>query len=400
MSRTVLLKNADGTPRGRLEIATGRILSDSGKVLEQLTPQGEHDEALADYAATYYHSRIARQVGGPVRMNAGRSDERLVTMDLAQSDVHIDSALPNYAAGYRLADGMADVALPPLVVPKASNKYFTWDTVNAFRRVIPNGGIGGGVVPEVNPTLSNSSYQTKEYALGAFVPAQIEANADAPLRPYQAATKRVMNALLLEREIRVATTLQTSGNWDASLVTSLAAAAKWNGGASSDPVADLHLLLEASAMPVTGIIMSERVAHWFTRNAAVQKFTGYKANVKPLPSASEFAGILELPPIYIAKMKYFASGTALSYVWGNHVVLVHAPAENPPTSQDDVATGYTFRWNGGDAPDGAANAGFLVRTYFDPKRGSRGGNMVVVVHNDIEVMTSNLVGGLILNAFQ
>ena len=45
-------------------------------------------------------------------------------------------------------------------------------------------------------------------------------------------------------------------------------------------------------------------------------------------------------------------------------------------------------------------AGFLVRTYYDPKRGARGGTQVVVVHNDIEVQTSQLVGGLILNAHQ
>jgi hypothetical protein len=236
MSRKVTLKNPDGTIRGQMELSTGKVFGPGGEVIEQLVPSGndELNARLADHAATYYHSRLARSVGHPVTMNGGREDERLVTMDLAQGDVHIDAALPNYAAGYKLAAGIADIAMPAVVVPKASNKYFTWDTVNAFRRVIPNGGIGGGLVPEVNPTLSNATYNTVEYALGAFVPTQVAANADAPLQPYQAAVNRVMNALLLEREIRVATLLQTSGSWDASVVTTLAA--RRSGTAARAPI--------------------------------------------------------------------------------------------------------------------------------------------------------------------
>jgi hypothetical protein len=87
-------------------------------------------------------------------------------------------------------------------------------------------------------------------------------------------------------------------------------------------------------------------------------------------------------------------------VWGNHVVLLHEPSERPPSNQMDVATSYTFRWNGGEAPDGALSGGFLVRTYFDPKRGARGGTQIVVTHNDTELQTSSLVGGLLLNAHQ
>jgi hypothetical protein len=397
MKSTVTLRE-NGRVRGELEIATGRVFDPrTGATLEQLTPMGDKDVALADYAARYYHANIARQVGRPVHM---ADSGRLVTMDLAQGDVHTDAALPNYAAGYSLAGGLADIACPVVLVDKASNKFNTWDKENAFKRVLPNGGTGGGAVPEVNPSLSQDNYSTVEYALGAFVPTQIQANADAPLKPYQAAVKRVMNALLLEREVRVATLLTATGNWDSSVYTTLGATAKWNAGSTSDPVADLHARIESSYAPVTGVIMSELVAHDFQRNSSTQKYIAYKDSAKPLPSASEFAALLDLPPIYVAKMKYISSGTTLSYVWGNDVVLLHSPPSNPPTDQEDVATAYTFRWNGGDAPDGTMNAGMMVRTYFDPKRGSRGGTMVVCVHNDAEKITSKYVGGLIKSAHQ
>lgn len=398
-NKVVSLRDSNGQKR-LLELSTGRLTDEGGSLISQLSPMGDHDEILSDYAAHYVHANMARQYGHPVTMTDRDGDGVLVNMDLSQADVHSDSPLPNYAAGYKLADGVADIACPPVIVDKASNKFNTWDKENAFKRVLPVGGSAGGAVPEVNPSLSSATYTTVEYALGAFVPTNVQTNADAPLRPYQAAVKRVMNALLLEREIRVATLLKTSGNWDSSVVSTLGATAKWNGGASSDPVLDLHTKIESSYMPVTGIIMSELVAHDFQRNAQTQKYIAYKSSAQPLPSASQFAALLDLPPIYVAKMKYISTGTTLSYVWGNDVVLLHQPPSNPPQDQEEAATAYTFRWNGGDTPDGAMSAGMMVRTFFDPKRGGRGGTMVVCVHNDAEKMTSGFVGGLIISAHQ
>jgi hypothetical protein len=396
---TILLREPNGTVRGMLEMSSGRVRDPvSGAILEQLTPMGDHDEALSDYAGRVAHANIARQVGRPVMMTDRDGDEVLVAMDLAQGDVHTDAPLPNYAAGYKLADGVADIVMPAVVVDKASNKFNTWDDVNAFRRVLPNGGTPGGHVAEVNPTLSQSSYSTVEYALGSFVPTNVTANADAPLRPQQAAVARVMNALKLEREIRVGTLLRTTASFNANNVITLDSTTKWNGGTASDPIKDLHRILEASAGKVTAIVWSEQVGHDFVRNAAVQKYIGYKNSAAPVPDTAAISALLKLPPIYEAAIKYYASGTTFSYVWGGDVVLIHEPPSNPPTDQEDVATAYTFRWNGGDAPDGTMTAGWMVRTFFDPKRGGRGGTMVVVVHNDAEVMTSSLMGGLIVGA--
>src|SRR5262245_7676615 len=134
MKSTVTL-HENGRVRGELELSTGRVLDPrTGATLEQLTPMGDMDAALADYAARYYHANIARQVGHSVRM---ADSGRLVTMDLAQGDVHTDAPLPNYAAGYKLSDGLADIACPVVLVDKASNKFNTWDKENAFKRVLP-----------------------------------------------------------------------------------------------------------------------------------------------------------------------------------------------------------------------------------------------------------------------
>jgi len=389
-----------------LNMKTGHVCDAKGNTLFRMSPaDDEKSQLFADYAASYAASKTARALGHPVLMPLKDGGERLVTMDLAPTDVHIDSALPNYAAGYRLGDPVADIAAPPVLAPKASDVFFTWDPANAFQRVLPTGGAQGAAVPEINPTLSNSPYVCKPFALGGFLPTETMANADAPLKPQLAVIKRIMNALLLEREIRVATLLQTSGNWDSSVVQTLAAGSQWDGGAAADPVKNLQDAIQNSYLPVTRVIMSEIVRFAFARSPAVQKFSFAKPDPSRPIDMAQLSAVLDLPPITVAKMKYQAtpsSSNALTYVWGNHVVLVHEPEENPPTTQDDVATAYTFRWSGADqmVRDGSSEGGFLVRQFYDPRRGPRAGNTVIVTHNDAEVVTSKFVGGLILNAFQ
>lgn len=399
MSKHAILRDEAGNSIGHLDLDSGRVYDDGGKQTGYMPPTGHDVRALSDYAASLYHANIAAQTGRPVTMRDGRGGERLVTMDLGQADVHVPAALPNYAAGYRLADGVADLAAPPVLVAKASDKYNTWDKENAFQRVQVAASSSGASVQEVNPALSRDTYSTVEYALGSFVPTNVQSNADAPLNPLKAAVRRVMNAIYLEREIRVASLLTTAGNWDSALVQTLNSGTKWNGGASSDPIKDLQTAIQNSYMPVTGIILPEPVLFAFQRNPNVQKYFAYKDSSAPLPSASQLSAILQLPPIHVAKMKYLASGS-LSYVWGGDAVLLHSPAANPPADQEDVATAYTFRWNGGETNDGVMTAGFLVRTYFDNRRGGRGGTMTVVVHNDDEAITSKYVGGLIKGCVQ
>jgi hypothetical protein len=323
-------------------------------------------------------------------------------MDLGQADVHIPAAMPNFASGYRNEPPIADQMAPCILAPKQVDNFFQYTKEDAYQRALPLAGAPGGEVGEISPRLGNAQYSAKERALGGWVSTQIEANADVPLRVLQATSKRVMNALIIEREIRVATLLQTTGSWNSAQVITVTAGAKWNGGASSDPVKNLHNAIEASFGGVTAIGLSELAFHEFQRNSQVQKFIQYKAGAAPLPNATQMASILELPPFVIGRMKYItgADSVAPTYVWGNDVVLIRQPEEMPPTSQDDVATAYTFRWNVSNPKDGASTNGWVVRQFFTQNRGSMGGMKIVVVHHDAEVMTSKFAGGLIHNAIQ
>lgn len=433
-----LLKDSPNGAREYLDLATGALYADPGGMRKlrdmhetlfvsdetgkPLMRNGEriHVSNLANMASEAHAQNVANQTGRPtsfqcrdpygevstqiVRPNchlvtARDATGRLVTMDLGVADVHTAATLPNYAGGYHIAESIADLMSPVILVQKQSDVFYTWNQANDFNRKLANAGAPGSALPQINPTNSNTTYSVNQYVLGGYLPTEVQANADAPLRPFAKLVQMIMDGLRLEREYRTMNLLQTSGNWTSSLVNALTAGAQWNGGTASDPVANLHKALEQSYMPITSLAFSELVWHDFIRNPSVQKYFGFKDSLPGIPTPDQVSQTLALPPIHISTMKYVTGG-ALTYLWGNNVVGVRQPPTLPPTDQMDVATSLTFRWAGGGAQDGSYAGGMLVRTFFDPKEGARGATRVVVTHDDIEVMTSSLVGAYISGAHQ
>jgi hypothetical protein len=417
----------------QIDVVNGYLYDAAGNQVAKWAPKedtrdGQEQTMVAEYLADR-HMRLMRVAarspedvrrdleqasrGGIVMSHRTLSlddatDEQLVRMDLGSGDVHLPAAMPNFAGGYRIAAPMADIASPPLLQSQPAGKYFIYDKEDAFQTAAPTVGAPAGSVDEVPPRLSNYSFSTTEYALGGFVATQLEAAADAPLRIRQATAKRVQNVLLLRRETRVAALLQNTSNWNSGNTTTIGAGAQWNGGASSDPIKDIQGRIEASfSDTLSGIVMSELLFHDFQRNPNVQKYFTFKSGTKPLPDAATMSAILELPPIYVARMKSLSATGALSYIWGNDAVLFRMPDQMPPVTQDDIATSYTMRWNVGksgvDPSSGMAfgsGGGWVVREFFNQVRGSMGGTQLVIVHHDTEIMTSKYVGGLLHNAHQ
>lgn len=401
-----------------LDINNGYVYDLDGNQLKQweVTDQ-PYSKLLSDFAASEMLGVVASAAGSPVRFSGtpeedreraksirmrGWSDEesRLVEMDLSAGDVHLPAALSNYAAGYRNELPMADMFAPPLLVAKPSDKYFTFAKEDAFQRAMPTVGTTSAAVAEIAPRLANATFTTVEYALGGFVGTQLEAAADAPLRIRQATMARILNALLIEREIRVSALALLSTTWDSTVYTSLAVGAKWNGGVSSDPVKDIQDKMETSWGKPTGMLMSRKCYHAFVRNAQVQKYFTYKDGAPAMPDPSKLSALLQIPPIYVADMQYIKSDGTRDYIWGSSVVLFRQPPAVPPTSQDDVASALTFRWNASGNTLGQASGGMIVREFFEQNRGSLGGNKIVCVHQDAEVQTSKFVGGLIAGVIQ
>lgn len=415
----VTLKSVDGAGAVKLDFNNGYVYDAAGNQIDKYDiVDQKYSKLLADFAANEQLDVIAQGIRSGIKLDGSGREERdarakavlangwsseegrLVAMDLGIGDVHQAAPINNYAAGYRNEAPLADMYAAPFLQAVPSGKYYTFAKEDAFQRAVPIASAPGAGVNEIAPRVAVDTFTTTEYALGGFVSTQLEAAADAPLRIRQATTQRVLEALLIEREIRVANLATTSGTWDSTVYTSLAAAAKWNGGASSDPVKDIQDKMETSWGRITGMIMSRRVFHAFQRNANVQKYFAYKDSAAPMPNPQQLAALLAIPAIYVSDMQYITSTGTRDYIWGNSVVFMRQPPQFPPTSQDDVASATTFRWSGSGITDGQASGGMIVREFYLQDRGSGGGNKVVVVHQDSEVQTSKFAGGLLAGAYQ
>ncbi len=145
----------------------------------------------------------------------GRAGQK-VTLALTPADVHSPAEISTYMAGYHAPGGFrADEASQIIPVNQDEDKYRTFDTDDAFKRVVVKGSLQGGI-PEVDPKSSLSSYKVVEQFVGSFIPQQVETNATGLYKPRLAAGRRCMRAIQLSREYDVWDLLTTTGSWTAA----------------------------------------------------------------------------------------------------------------------------------------------------------------------------------------
>lgn len=363
------------------------------------------NEELQQYATTIEQPAVFTAGDERVDFDAAKRtfrDEngRVVTMDLAVSDVHTDSTAGNVLLGYRPGAMLADIVAPVVVKDKPSDKYFIADANDTFQLVQGANSAPGATVKEISPRVSTAPYGVVSYALASFVPTELEQAADSPYRPGMMAAKRVWNALALGREYRVATKLLTAASYATEYKVTLAAGEKWNT-AGGDPIKNILDRVDAAATSPTHMVMSFGVFKSLILNPSFRDFTKYKASEPVLPAnmsgdiqSYSFPG---LPTILVSHVKYKAADGTRQYVWGNDPVLVRVPTGNFKSDGEDIATMVTFRWRI-NAEDARVQNGIAVRSFFQEDRGPNGGRKYVVAHYDDEKLVAADVGGLIIGA--
>lgn len=321
-----------------------------------------------------------------------------VTLALQPSDVHDPTEIPTYLAGYKPFGYRADEASKAVLVDNDEDKYRSFDSDDAFRRVSVKASTSGAV-PEVDPKSALATYKVVDRFLGSFIPRQTELQTGNNYQPRMAASRRCRRALDLDREIDVWTLLGTNTNWATTQRTALAATYNWNSGVNSDPIFDLQTAIEKAAQPVSAIWMNQKVAHTLLRHDKVKDHMRQMLGDAAASAATQQVSMADdqnvdfvIPgfrPIRVVASKVKNESTsALDYILGDVVVLVTVPP-GTPTDGEEIASTYTFRRRG---PSGT---GFESREFEVPGRGPLGGTMVVVSQADIAVMTGSNCGGII-----
>jgi hypothetical protein len=333
----------------------------------------------------------------------GRRGE-LVKLSLTPADVHEASEMPTFLAGYTPPEYRADEFAPVVLVDKDSDKYRVFDADDAFLLVAVKAS-QQQAVPEIQPTSSLTTYDVVDRFVGSFIGEITEANAAPNYRPRQVSMKRCKRAIALDVEVDWWTAICTLTNWGSSQRVTLGATQKWNGGAASDPIKDLHTRIEASDQLVTDIAFNPRVANAFLRHSLVRdhmrQMIGDNAPNAALAAVSKAAeqrvdfAIPGLPPFHVVPAKYrTAAGGATSYVMADDVVLLTKPAAGVPNDGEEISTAYRFRRRG------VAGVGYETREFRVENRGPKGGTMVVASEASDLKITASTAGGLIKDAWQ
>lgn len=337
----------------------GHLRDEGGRIVARGADR-DHAGKLSEYAAS---------------VGAGA---RSVLMDLGPTDVHI----ANTQGAYFLppVDTVADRVLPLTMVQKVTGFWFKMPSADQTKIAVGYAVAPGAAPAEMNPGITQGpQWSVTHYALAAMVPTKILAGG-ADFDVEKACVRRITESLRLARSVRAATLLTTSGNWAAANRYTIAGAGKWNGVATPDPLIDMFNALALSQIPATSLVMAENVAAYFF--TAGQRIRDYVQAGAPMPE------------VIVARAKKSLAGAPV-YVWAPSIPS-NAALIREPVSQDDLSTARTFRWVG-DAPDGMASNGHLVRRFETPNGME---TWFVVAHSDADQFIANDVGALLIGAMQ
>lgn len=298
----------------------------------------------------------------------------------------VDSALSDFATAYQNNGFIADALSPIIPTDKRSGKFFKRnrrDVSHAVSDLLSPKGKANEADYEVTP----GNYSVEDRGLVGYVGAEEQSNADAPLDPRQLRTQHLMQQIMLNRELRVATQFCTSGNYGSN--TAAAGGGVWTNETSSTPIADINGAM--AAIPFSGedtafkAFCSRPVWNALRKHPALLALKGVSAGQV---SRQEFAAYFELDELLVSDVWTDTAniGQTASYSrgWTSTVFgVVRVP--RIITGADVSIFGATFRHN----------PGLQVRTWDEPGIGKGGSEAVQVEMSDDEVIVQSDMGFLL-----
>lgn len=310
---------------------------------------------------------------------------------LSPSNAHIAAALGDFASSYSNGKFLADRVSPIIPVDKDSDSFYQFARKDATTDTVEVVG-EQGEIPLSTIETANATYVTLGYGLRAPVSRALQVTADAAIRPKERSTAALMQRLMLAREIRVASKITTSGNWDSG--SRAAATALWSDQTSGVPLTDIQTALEA--IPASGDdslligICALEVYHDLSSHPQIRDMHG------TLPGQIDevvLAKYLKLDELLVSNVQKNTANTGqdpvYSRVWLDTVfAIVKVPRQLMGVDQEMFCA--TFRRN----MEGGAG-GMLVREWNEPALGTEGTDMIAITHRDDEFVIQDDSGYLI-----
>ena len=236
----------------------------------------------------------------------------------SKTQVHIDTALTNFAIAYASRMGYVADQIPTIPVEKQSNKYFIYDPDEWMKNAAALRGPatesqGGGF------TVSNATYYCDPVAWHMDVDDQTKRNADNPIDLLRDAARFVGQRLALRAE--------------ADFASAFFGASVWGGSGAPSPTWD-----DVASTPIENIRAQS--------NGIIEK-TGYKPNTL-IVGAEVHKRLVDHPDI-LDRIKYTQKGVVsadlLASLFEVDRYLVHYASAN--SSAEGVTASFNFLGNSG-----------------------------------------------------
>jgi hypothetical protein len=241
-------------------------------------------------------------------------------------ELHIDVPLSNVVVGRRPEGFIADRLLPITPVDKQSDIYYKFRYREWFRHEVNITHRAPGTEPkQVAMTVTSDTYYAKNFALAAGWPVEDVVNADAVLQWAESNALFLMDRLMMDYEMRIATLAVNTSN--VRTVATISSA--WSDPVNSRPLDDLFTWKEnfrrATGKRPNTLILPEQVMTFLNRNDQIRDILfGDRGG---LATAEQIAAIVGVRQVLVPESLVntatemattLGSGT-LSDVWGPHI---------------------------------------------------------------------------------
>lgn len=272
------------------------------------------------------------------------------------SDVHVDFALSNVSTAILQNPNsfIADKVFPKVPVQHKSNVYFTYPR-GFFNRTEAKERAPGTEAVEKDYDIDTDTYSCRVYSVKHKIPDQIRANTDAAINLDADAATLVTHDLLIQRDVKWATTFFAGGVWtnDYDGVASSAGTnevIRWDL-ASSTPVDDIleasDTIASSTGLRPNTLVLGPQVFTALRRNADIIELIngGATTNLPAVAMQEELARILGLDRVLvfdsIQNTAKEGQTAAHSFIAGKKALLTYA-APNPGLMTPTA--GYSFQW--------------------------------------------------------
>ncbi|MBM3334198.1 hypothetical protein FJY63_06010 [Candidatus Sumerlaeota bacterium] len=280
------------------------------------------------------------------------------------SQVHIDAALTNVCVAYSNPNFVADLIAPPVAVRKQSDRYFIYDAARERFRSSNDRRAPGAEASEVDFALSNDNYYCEDHALESVIPDEERENADPPIQPEIDRTEFLLEKIILNKELVLATRIRTGSDIPGE---TLSGTSQWSDYTNSDPVTAVETrkatIQEAVQVIPNTLVLSYPVYAKVRLHPKVTERTQYMTLGTADPKT--LATLFDVEQVLVARtMKNVAApgqSPSLEYVWGKDAFLCYVP---PRPALKRVAFAYSFVWT--MAPGNVA--GYVVEVWRENRR--------------------------------